>query len=113
VGFFHKVVPATKSDIRRIEAKIDALLGNQTTNRKETEQIMLDLTSLNAAVANEKTVEDSVIALLSTLTGEIATLITASGNSVDPASLQAIVDKVNANAATLAAAVKANTPAAQ
>ena len=71
----------------------------------------LDLTALTNAVNAEKTVEQSAITLLSGLTSQIQSLIAASGNTVDPAALQAIVDQVNSDASTLAAAVAANTPA--
>ena len=72
----------------------------------------LDISKLQAAVANETTVEQSAITLLTTLSAEIQTLINASGNTVDPAALQAIVDSMNTSQAALAAAVTANTPAA-
>ncbi len=72
----------------------------------------IDLTALKNAVDAEKTVEDSAITLLTGLTSQISALIAASGNTVDPAALQAIVDQVNTDAASLAAAVTANTPAA-
>jgi hypothetical protein len=71
----------------------------------------LDLQALKDAVAAEKTVEDSAVALLTGLTAQIADLIAKSGNTVDPADLQAIVDQVKADTADLAAAVSANTPA--
>jgi len=78
---------------------------------KEIHQMALDLTALTNAVNAEKTVEQSAITLLSGLTSQIQSLIAASGNTVDPAALQAIVDQVNSDASTLAAAVAANTPA--
>ena len=73
---------------------------------------MFDLTALQTAVANEGTVEASAITLLQGLSAQLQQLIANSGNTVDPAAVQAIVDSINANAATLAAAVTANTPAA-
>ena len=78
---------------------------------KEIQQMALDLTALTDAVNAEKTVEQSAITLLNGLTSQIAQLIAASGNTVDPAALQAIVDQVTADTSTLAAAVAANTPA--
>jgi len=72
----------------------------------------LDLTALTQAVNDEKTVEQSAITLLNGLTKQIADLVAASGNTVDPAALQAIVDQVNADKQALADAVAANTPAA-
>ncbi len=79
---------------------------------KEIHQMALDLTALTQAVNDEKTVEQSAITLLNGLTKSIADLVAASGNTVDPAALQAIVDQVNADKQALADAVAANTPAA-
>lgn len=73
---------------------------------------MLDISALTAAVANEKTVEQSAVTLLGTLAAEIQSLITASGNTVDPAALQALVDQMTASQTALAAAVAQNTPTA-
>ena len=86
----------------------------------------IDITALQAAVANETTVDSSVEALITqvvaqenSMAGQIQTLIAASGNSVDPVALQALVDTMTANAAALGqssavlqAAVSTNTPAA-
>lgn len=82
------------------------------TQQKETATIMLDLTAIQTAVTNETTVEASAETLLTTLSAQIQTLITQSGNTVDPAALQKIVDQLNSNASNLAAAVTANTTAA-
>lgn len=70
----------------------------------------LSLDALTKAVADEKTVEDSAVALLNGLTAKIAELIAASGNTVNPAELQSIIDAINADKQALADAVKANTP---
>ena len=69
------------------------------------------LDNLTAAVAAEKTVEQSAITLIGGLAQQIKTLIANSGNTVDPAALQALVDQMTASQASLAAAVTANTPA--
>jgi len=89
------------SSRRRIEAKLDLILSNQG-------RIMATLADLQAAVAAEKTVEDSVVKLLETLSADLKAAIAAN----DPAALQAVVDQINSNAASLADAVTANTPAA-
>lgn len=89
--------------LKRIEAKLDLLLKNQGV-------VMFDLTALQTAVTNDTTVDGSVETLLTQLTAQISTLIANSGNTVDPVALQAIVTQINANAATLSAAVVANTP---
>ena len=72
----------------------------------------LSLDALAAAVAADVTVDQSAITLLNGLTAKIQELITASGNTVDPVLLQAIVDQINASKDSLAAAVVQNTPAA-
>jgi len=75
-------------------------------------RIMALLNNLNAAVARETTVEQSAITLIQGIAKQLADLIAKSGNTVDPAELQKIVDGMNANQDALAAAVTANTPAA-
>ena len=72
------------------------------------QRIMATLADIQAAVAAETTVENSVVALLQTLSADLQAAIAAN----DPAAMQTVVDTINANAATLAAAVTANTPAA-
>lgn len=69
---------------------------------------MATLTDIQAAVAAETTVEQSVITLLGTLSTDLQAAIAAD----DPAALQAVVDTITQNSAALAAAVTANTPAA-
>ena len=82
-----------------INAKLDVIL------RKEKD-IIMTLDDITNAVAAEQTVEASAITLLNQLAAEVA----AAAN--DPAKIQAIVTQIQTNAATLAAAVTANTPAA-
>lgn len=78
----------------------------------EIKKLMLDITALTAAVANETTVEESAETLLVNISGQLQTLIANSGDTVDPAALQAIVATINANSANLAQAVVTATPAA-
>jgi hypothetical protein len=73
--------------------------------RKETD-IMADLTALTAAVERAVTVEESAIALIQGIAAELAAAKT------DPAAVQALADKLNAEADSLSVAVSANTPAA-
>jgi hypothetical protein len=63
------------------------------------------LADLNTAVTNEGTVEQSIITLLQGLAAQIGEV------STDPAAIEAIVSQINTNAAAMAAAVTANTPA--
>lgn len=70
------------------------------------EEIMTQLQDLQAAVQ----AEDTVIASAVTLIQGIAQRIADAG--VDPDALQALTDDITAQAASLGAAVQANTPAA-
>jgi hypothetical protein len=99
--------------------KLDLILANQKTIlaalgdlQQGESTTMLDLTALKTAVANEKTVEDSAIQLIQGIAAQLKALISQSGNTVDPATLQTIVDSMTAEQSALAAAVAANTPAA-
>ena len=91
-----------------LNAKIDNLMDlvNQLiTNQKK---IMLDVTALQTAVANETSLDQSVITLLNTLASELQ----AANNNNDQATINGIVATMQQNATALAAAVAANTPAA-
>lgn len=75
---------------------------------KQNQMIMADLTALQAAVAAETTIDQSVATLLTTLANELATANAAG----DQAAIDAIVTTMQQNATTLSAAIMANTPAA-
>jgi hypothetical protein len=66
------------------------------------------LANLQAAVANETTVDQSVLTLLTTLAQELA----AASPTGDNPAIDAVVATMTANAASLSAAVAANTPGA-
>lgn len=70
-------------------------------------EMALDLTALQAAVANETAIDQSVETLLNTLAAELAT----ANDAGDTAAIAAIVTTMQSNAATLGQAVAANTPA--
>ena len=100
------------SAAQAIDRKLGLILEQLAAlNCKET-LMALSLDALAAAVAADVTVDQSAITLLNGLTAKIQELITASGNTVDPVLLQAIVDQINASKDSLAAAVVQNTPAA-
>jgi hypothetical protein len=92
--------------LRRIESNI-AFLKQQGVSE------MAEIDDLIAAVAAEKTVDDSAVALLTTLTGQINTLVQ---NATDLATLKTqitgVTSSVAANTQELSDAVVANTPAA-
>jgi len=104
-------------------ARIESALQTQ---QQETTKMALDITALQTAVAAETTIDTSVETLITqvvaqetSMAQQIQTLITASGNTVDPAALQQIVNTMTANAtalsqssAALQAAVTTNTSAA-
>ena len=63
---------------------------------------MATFQDVKAAVTAQETIEASIIALTNAL----------AANSADPATLDALVAQINADAAAMAAAVTANTPQA-
>lgn len=88
------------------------MFGRHNHLEEKIDKLMLDISALTAAVANETTVEASAETLLVNISGQLQTLIANSGDTVDPAALQAIVATINANSGNLAQAVATNTPAA-
>ena len=93
--------PATERKLDRILLALQTLAG-------KVETMAVDLTDLKAAVDASAAGEASAIALLNGLAAKIDELVAASGNTVDPAELQAISDAIKANTAGLAAAVVAD-----
>jgi len=69
-------------------------------------QIMATIQDVQAAVAAESTVDDSIITLLNGIVQQLKDAL-ATGN---PAALDAVVQSIQANTAKLQAAVTANTP---
>ncbi len=67
------------------------------------------LDALKAEVAEEKNAQQSAITLINGIAEQLKQLLANSGNTVDPAELQAVVDELTASRAALAAAVVANT----
>ena len=69
---------------------------------------MATIADIQASVAAEKAVEDSVVTLLNGISQQLKDAIAAN----DPAAMQAVVDQIDANRQAMADAVVANTPAA-
>jgi hypothetical protein len=90
----------------RGEAKLDQILVLLQTVVGKEEKMASDLTDLTAQVQAETDAETAAITLLTTLSADIASL------KNDPVAIQALSDKLKANAAALSAAIVANTPAA-
>src|SRR5271166_361818 len=87
------------------------MIGMLQSLLAKEDQMAIDLTALTAEVANNTTVEGSVVSLVTNLAAQIA----AMPPSTDPATqtaLNALVTTLQTNDAAIAAAVAANTPAA-
>jgi septal ring factor EnvC (AmiA/AmiB activator) len=81
----------------RIERKLDAMSASTTNS----------LANLQAAVANETTIDQSVETLLTQLSAQIA----AASPTGDNLAIDALVTQMQTNAAALSAAITTNTPA--
>lgn len=99
------MVWARGSQLDRIEGKLDKLL---TRLIGQGVMVMATLDDIKQAVADEKTVEDSVLALLNNVEQQLKDAIAQN----DPAAMQAIVHQIAANKQAMADAVAQNTPAA-
>ena len=85
------------------------------------EKLMIDTTSLTAAVARIKTVDESILALVKRMSDSLKDLAKQLADAIannDPAEIARVqkdiadsADALNADADNLAAAVTANTPA--
>ena len=100
------------SAAQAIDRKLGLILEQIAALNQKENAMALSLDALAAAVAADVTVDQSAITLLGGLTAKIDELIATSGNTIDPAALQALVDQINASKDALAAAVVANTVAA-
>lgn len=92
------------SVLSRIETKLDRLL------KTEEMHMALDLQAAKDALRAITDAKDAVKQALALQTAKIQELINASGNTVDPVELQAIVDGMNADATEIADAALENTP---
>jgi len=87
------------------DSEVVSLLKTILEKEKAT---MATLADIKAKVDAEKTVEDSIVTLLTSVSQQLKDAIASN----DPAAMQAIADELDANTAALSAAVTANTPAA-
>ena len=93
--------------IRAAQAALDTKLDLVLVTLKEFQMSATNsLANLQAAVANETTVTQSVLTLLTTLAAEIA----AASPTGDNPAIDAVVTTMQANATALAAALAANPP---
>ncbi len=104
--FSEKQLCRIETMLEIVNSKLDFILLNLKQLIKKETEMSQQLTDLQAAVAQEITVEQSAITLLNGLAAQLA----AAGT--DPAALQTLHDQILASSNALAAAVTANTPAA-
>ena len=90
------------------DRKLDYLVAAVAFLIRKVCEMAVDLSDLQATVDATKAGEDSAIALMNGLAAKIDQLIASSGNTVDPAALQALSDSLKASTANLAAAVVAD-----
>lgn len=109
--YVHDVREECRED--KILSVLKSIQSQLTTIQEKEEQELAEIDDLVAAVAAEKTVEDSTITLLTNLTDKINGLVQ---NATDLAALKTAITGVTASVASdtqaLSDAVTANTPAA-
>lgn len=93
-----------------VDSRLDQVIGLLNTILTKDTNIMATIQDVQAAVAAESTVIDSVEVLLTELTAKIGALPTT--DPATQAAIDGLVADVTAKSAELAAAVTANTPAA-
>jgi hypothetical protein len=98
--YFHVVDGAMSAKLDHVVRLLNQLLNKETAMSAE-------LDALTAEVANATTVEQSAIALIQGLAAKIESMKT------DPVALQGLADSLKNSDAALAAAVQANSAAAQ
>ncbi len=92
---------------RRRAANIERLLASLIRKLDHMEiKLSAEIDRLTASVTNLTTVDDSLVALVTNLAQTIR------DNATDPAALNALADKLDAESTKVADAVTANTPAA-
>lgn len=87
------------------------LLAELAGIRKELRMSTAALDRITAAVANQTTVDESILALVSSLKTELDAAIAATPTD-DSSALDALSEQLEAQQAALSDAVTANTPAA-
>jgi hypothetical protein len=89
------------------EAALGELLSSLKALKTQGDLLMSKIDDLTAAVAAEKTVEDSAVTLLQGLSAQLSAAL---ASTTPDTAVQAVIDSINANATGLASAVTANTP---
>ncbi len=96
-----------ESPLARLTAQLDDVKDILEGQGEQQMRTQVDLTELLAAVAEQKTVDDSVLVLVDQLATQLTTL--ASAPSVDPAALADLASSIRTNNAAIRSAVVANT----
>jgi hypothetical protein len=97
----------------RIEQKLDAILIKLTRMEAKMASAEDTLDAITTALQNQSTVEDSVLALLTSIKNQLADALRGEQLSAGAqAKLAAIMPLLEANTSKLSAALVANTPAA-
>lgn len=96
--------------LRKIFFREDIILAELAILKQQNFKIMADLSALQADIAAEDTVIDSAITLIQGLAAEIAAIPTT--DPTTQAAIDALAADVKGKSDALAAAVTANTPAA-
>lgn len=97
---------AIASALHELNVKVEAIHQSLKSLHRKTDIMNASVNALTLAVANETTVEASVVTLLTNLAAQLQNGIDAG----DLAAIQAATTQLTTNAATLSAAVVANTP---
>lgn len=93
-----------RAQLNRIERKIDLLTAKENAMDETLDQVLQD-------VQNESTVEDSLIALTTSIKTQLdAALANTSISASDQAKIDAIFTGIEANKTKLASAITTNTP---
>lgn len=102
---------------KAVVRKLDAILQGQMVIiallrriLKREHEMAIDLTALTAEVANNTTVDGSIVQLVQNLATQLAAISSGSGDAATQTALNALVATLQQNDAGIAAAVTANTP---
>lgn len=100
VDVYHHYPEGGQAQLNRIESKMNTLLGIEVAQ-------MAQIEDLQAEVNENTDVTQSAITLMNGLSQQLKDALASN----DPAAVQAVIDQLDQNTNSLAAAVTANTPA--
>ena len=94
---------------RDVVRKLDRIIHLLTLQLNQETRMAVDLTALTAEVANNTTVDGSIMQLVANLAQQIAALAAGTTDTATQAALNALVTTLQQNDAAIAATVTANT----